>query len=354
MTDGQTNLTESANHVIPDLDPTRMNTNLSNLNNNNNNNNDDDDLTNENSDNSSDNGTENNLNDVERYWRNSAENEELIMAHRRHSTMVVLLMLFLVKLWIDALTSHDSGLILFCVIMTMVGIRVSQRGREMEEELILRRRALLQQHRMNAGGDIEAMDPSLLAFSFQAQLAHAIAESQRMHMMAQQNGGIMPVESSSAGVDDAIRSRWKRWRFRKSKMYSAVLKTEDESSDQDNVYDEKHLRESGKTKNVKKMLRLKSSSSSNGEYGSVAKSDLEEGICSDDIDQIPISLAEDVKCDERNKDDNVCSICLCEYEEDDEMTKLPCDHIYHLECVTSWTNQSSRCPLCNHQLDGSE
>ena len=40
-----------------------------------------------------------------------------------------------------------------------------------------------------------------------------------------------------------------------------------------------------------------------------------------------------------------------EYEEGEELTKLPCSHIYHDDCIGSWTQHHIRCPLCNYDLE---
>ena len=46
-----------------------------------------------------------------------------------------------------------------------------------------------------------------------------------------------------------------------------------------------------------------------------------------------------------------CSICLSEYEEGDKLVSLPCKHVYHEDCVSSWTERNTRCPLCNLDLE---
>ena len=46
-----------------------------------------------------------------------------------------------------------------------------------------------------------------------------------------------------------------------------------------------------------------------------------------------------------------CSICLSEYEEGDKCVSLPCKHVYHEDCVSSWTTNHTRCPLCNLDLE---
>jgi len=46
-----------------------------------------------------------------------------------------------------------------------------------------------------------------------------------------------------------------------------------------------------------------------------------------------------------------CSICLGEYEKGDELVSLnPCRHVFHKECISTWTNHNTRCPLCNVDL----
>ena len=33
---------------------------------------------------------------------------------------------------------------------------------------------------------------------------------------------------------------------------------------------------------------------------------------------------------------DTCSICLSDYEVADEVSELPCQHKYHVDCVKSW------------------
>ena len=48
----------------------------------------------------------------------------------------------------------------------------------------------------------------------------------------------------------------------------------------------------------------------------------------------------------RDDVDRECPICLKKYEQDDEITTLPCCHEFHSECVTAWLNKSANCPMC--------
>ena len=50
------------------------------------------------------------------------------------------------------------------------------------------------------------------------------------------------------------------------------------------------------------------------------------------------------------EEEPTCSICLCEYEKGDMLVSLPCKHVFHEACITSWTDHNTRCPLCNADL----
>ncbi|KAF9301372.1 hypothetical protein BGZ74_006815 [Mortierella antarctica] len=59
----------------------------------------------------------------------------------------------------------------------------------------------------------------------------------------------------------------------------------------------------------------------------------------------------DTKLETTESSEELCSICLGEYETDDRIRILPCGHEYHAECVDIWlTHKSTHCPLCKHDL----
>lgn len=206
--------------------------------------------------------------------------EERELARRRTSVCLLLGVFLLFRLWIEALTQADFGLLMLCLVGTSWCARYIRHNREREEELDRRIAAYME----NNNGENAEGRPDLRMLSFQAQLALAIMESQRQ--MMQGGFGHPDGQAANTGVSDEARQQWDRFKFK-------------------TVED---LETSGKKK---------------GQYGSVAQ----------------------------DEEEPACTICLGEYEEGEELVKLPCGHLYHDECLTAWTAEHSKCPLCNLDLD---
>ncbi|GLI65139.1 hypothetical protein VaNZ11_008597 [Volvox africanus] len=45
-----------------------------------------------------------------------------------------------------------------------------------------------------------------------------------------------------------------------------------------------------------------------------------------------------------------CAVCLCEYEEGEVITKLPCKHEFHGTCIRKWLQTHYTCPICRISL----
>ncbi|CAL5407388.1 unnamed protein product [Camellia sinensis] len=46
-------------------------------------------------------------------------------------------------------------------------------------------------------------------------------------------------------------------------------------------------------------------------------------------------------------DDGMCAVCLCEFEDGEELRTMPeCVHSFHVECIDMWLYSHSTCPLC--------
>jgi hypothetical protein len=214
--------------------------------------------------------------------------EERELVRRRTSACVLFSAFILLRLWVQAVVSGDFGLLLLCLLFTSWTARFIRHTREREEELD----RMISEYDENEEENT-LNDARLRRMSFQSQLALAIMQSQ-MQMM---QGGYGHPDGGERrpGVSDEAKTYWNRFDYKPS---SASHKKK-------------------------------------GDYGSVAqRDDLGKG---DDT--------------ESSEEEPHCSICLCEYEDGDKLISLPCKHIFHDDCISSWTSNNTRCPLCNFHLE---
>mmetsp|Transcript_30329 Transcript_30329/g.38906 ORF Transcript_30329/g.38906 Transcript_30329/m.38906 type:complete len:571 (+) Transcript_30329:235-1947(+) len=48
---------------------------------------------------------------------------------------------------------------------------------------------------------------------------------------------------------------------------------------------------------------------------------------------------------------DACSICLVDLEENQEIQRLPCKHIFHPQCIRHWLAKHAICPMCKQEFD---
>ena len=47
-----------------------------------------------------------------------------------------------------------------------------------------------------------------------------------------------------------------------------------------------------------------------------------------------------------------CFICMENFVENEVITKIKCDHIFHKDCIKPWLcKQSTKCPICRVEVD---
>ncbi|KAI7739018.1 hypothetical protein M8C21_030551 [Ambrosia artemisiifolia] len=49
-----------------------------------------------------------------------------------------------------------------------------------------------------------------------------------------------------------------------------------------------------------------------------------------------------------------CSVCLEDFEGGNEAKEMPCKHKFHGECIVTWLDLHSTCPVCRYQLPSDE
>lgn len=52
-----------------------------------------------------------------------------------------------------------------------------------------------------------------------------------------------------------------------------------------------------------------------------------------------------------NNHQEKCTICLSEFEEEEDVRRLPCMHLFHVDCVDQWLSTNKRCPICRVDIE---
>jgi hypothetical protein len=65
------------------------------------------------------------------------------------------------------------------------------------------------------------------------------------------------------------------------------------------------------------------------------------------FDSMPFTSAYEVKDTHKHQ---TCAICLGDFQAQERVTKLPCHHAYHQQCIDQWMIQQSKCPYCKTNL----
>jgi hypothetical protein len=50
----------------------------------------------------------------------------------------------------------------------------------------------------------------------------------------------------------------------------------------------------------------------------------------------------------------LCTVCQDLYKEGDRALKLPCNHMYHKDCIVPWLESHNTCPTCRYMLPTAE
>ena len=51
-------------------------------------------------------------------------------------------------------------------------------------------------------------------------------------------------------------------------------------------------------------------------------------------------------CDSKEE----CSICLVDFETNDSVTLLKCNHCFHIKCIEEWSTIKAECPNCREKI----
>lgn len=63
----------------------------------------------------------------------------------------------------------------------------------------------------------------------------------------------------------------------------------------------------------------------------------------------------DISNDVDKTNSNMCPISLVEFEKDEKLIRLPCNHLFNKENILNWLEkEKSECPVCRYQLPSTE
>jgi E3 ubiquitin-protein ligase DOA10 len=60
-----------------------------------------------------------------------------------------------------------------------------------------------------------------------------------------------------------------------------------------------------------------------------------------------------ISSDGKQAEANMCSICLGQFEDGEEVISLHCHkaHIFHERCILEWSKNKKECPLCRKHVE---
>ena len=71
-----------------------------------------------------------------------------------------------------------------------------------------------------------------------------------------------------------------------------------------------------------------------------------KGLTNEQIDKLPTK-----KYRQRiDGDNNKCIICMEEFEEKERVKYLPCEHLFHHDCIRQWLLKEKSCPYCKSEI----
>ena len=67
-------------------------------------------------------------------------------------------------------------------------------------------------------------------------------------------------------------------------------------------------------------------------------------VSTEDFEKLPIEILNETI-------DNDCAICIDKLKKGNEIIKLPCNHLFHVDCIKSYfLNYNNKCPMCRSNI----
>ena len=72
----------------------------------------------------------------------------------------------------------------------------------------------------------------------------------------------------------------------------------------------------------------------------------QEGLSDEELQNIQATQINMQQVDDMAR----CSVCLTSFKEGETVSKLPCNHLFHTECVLQWLSENRTCPNCRSDV----
>uniref|UniRef100_A0A8R1DE62 RING-type domain-containing protein n=1 Tax=Caenorhabditis japonica TaxID=281687 RepID=A0A8R1DE62_CAEJA len=79
--------------------------------------------------------------------------------------------------------------------------------------------------------------------------------------------------------------------------------------------------------------------------------DLDVPVGASRVEIDSFTTAEPYKRPDGEEEEETCTVCLCGYEDGENVRKLPCKHFFHPNCIDKWLDINKRCPMCREEID---
>lgn len=70
-----------------------------------------------------------------------------------------------------------------------------------------------------------------------------------------------------------------------------------------------------------------------------------------EMNTLPYKYKKMKKDGDDNDHQEKCTICLSEFEIEEDVRRLPCMHLFHIPCVDQWLTTNKKCPICRVDIE---
>lgn len=77
------------------------------------------------------------------------------------------------------------------------------------------------------------------------------------------------------------------------------------------------------------------------------------GLAQEEINSIPIEIYSAAMAESIDEPD-MCSLCIQNFKQKEELRRLPCGHRFHVKCGDEWLKQLAACPNCKVKVENNQ